>query len=306
MPQASDADLANQLVASLRSAFGNHRARAAHAKGIIVEGRFTPTAEGRTLSTAAIFTKPSLPVTARFSDSTGLPDIADTDDNARPHGLGLRLHGGDGANLDLVSHSFNGFPAATAAEFAEFLKAVVASGPGVAKPTPLDTFLASHPIAVAFLTTQKPPPVSFATTAYYGVNAIALIDAAGRRTHVRHRIMPTAGEHSLDAATRAKMGPNYLQEEIAHRLAAGPASFDWFVQVAEAGDALDNPAVAWPESRQLVRVGTIEIERVAADQSRADKTLVFGPGLLPAGMEGADPMLKIRDAAYLISMKGRQ
>jgi catalase len=306
MPQASDADLANQLVASLRSAFGNHRARAAHAKGIIVEGRFTPTAEGRALSAAAIFTRPSLPVTARFSDFTGLPDIADTDDNARPHGLGVRLHGGEGASLDLVAHSFNGFPATTAAEFGELLKAIVASGPGVARPTPLDTFPAGHPIAAAFLTTQKPPPMSFATTAYYGVNAIALIDAAGKRTHVRHRIMPTAGEHFLDSAARAKMGPNYLQEEIARQLAAGPASFDWFVQVAEAGDALDNPGVAWPESRRLVRVGTIGIERIAADQANADKALVFGPGLLPAGMEVADPMLKIRDAAYLISMRGRQ
>jgi catalase len=52
-------------------------------------------------------------------------------------------------------------------------------------------------------------------------------------------------------------------------------------------------------------MGTLWIERVAADQATADKIL-FGPGLLPPGIEAADPMLSIRDTAYLISSKDRQ
>ena len=35
----------------------------------------------------------------------------------------------DGAEMDLVTHSFNGFPAPTATEFGAFLKAVAASAP---------------------------------------------------------------------------------------------------------------------------------------------------------------------------------
>ena len=40
-------------------------------------------------------------------------------------------------------------------------------------------------------------------------------------------------------------------------------------------------------------------------EAAADKIL-FGPGLLPTGIEAADPMLKIRDTAYFISSRDRQ
>src|SRR5262249_2965974 len=158
------------------------------------------------------------------------------------------------------------------------------------------------PAAGTFFTTQKPPPVSFATTAYFSVNAVTFDDGGGRRRHIRYRFVPQAGEHYLDAATRASIGPNYLREEIARRLASGPVAFDWQVQIAEPGDRLDDPSTAWPESRRRITIGTLAIERPAADQPAADKIL-FGPGLLPPGIEAADPMLKIRDTAYFISSK---
>jgi catalase len=305
MSTESQSQLAGEIVATMRQVFGKHRARAAHAKGIVLEGRFTPTAEARTLCTAAVFAQPSLPITVRFSDFTGLPDIADTDDNANPRGMAVRFHAGEGANLDIVAHSFNGFPSPTAQEFADLMRALAASPPDAAKPTALDTYLASHPVAVTFFTSQNPPPVSFATTAFFGVNAVTFDDGAGNRRHVRHRFVPQAGEHYLDATTRGTIGPNYLREEIARRLAGAPVAFDWQVQLAEPSDKLDDPSTAWPESRRRVTLGTLAIERVAADQPAADKIL-FGPGLLPPGIEAADPMLKIRDSAYLISSKDRQ
>ena len=305
MSEESDAKLASDLVAAMRQAFGNRRARAAHAKGIVLEGRFAPTDEGATLSDAALFDAPSLPITVRFSDFTGLPDIADTDDHANPRGMAVRFHAGDRNNLDIVTHSFNGFPAGTPQEFLKLMTALAESPPDAAKPTALDSYLDSHPAAQTFFTTQKPPPVSFATARYYAVNAVTFDDGAGWRTHGRNRFVPRAGEHTLDPATRARLGPNYLVEEIAQRVALAPVEFDWQVQVAEAGDRLDDASVAWPETRRLITVGNLWIERVAADQAAADKIL-FGPGLLPHGIEAADPMLKIRDAAYLISFKASQ
>jgi catalase len=309
MSKESDDKLAGEIVAMMRGVFGRHKARAAHAKGIVLQGRFAATEEACTLSEAAVFSEPSLPITVRFSDFTGLPDIADTDDNANPRGMAVRFHAGPngangGNNLDIVAHSFNGFPSASAQDFAELMRALAASPPDAAKPTALDTYLASHPPAATFFTTQKPPPVSFATAAYFGVNAVTFDDGAGKRTHVRHRFVPQAGEHYLDAATRATLGPNYLREEIARRLAGGPVAFDWQVQLAEPGDRLDDPSTAWPENRRRITVGMLAIERVAADQAAADKIL-FGPGLLPLGIEAADPMLKIRDTAYFISSKDR-
>ena len=96
--------------------------------------------------------------------------------------------------MDIVTHSFNGFPTANADEFAELLRAIGASGPEAPKPTALDTFLGTHPVAKTFLTTQKPAPVSYATVPYFGVNAFSFTNAAGHRSNVRYRFVPLVGE----------------------------------------------------------------------------------------------------------------
>ena len=304
MSTESDARLAGDIVGTMRQIFGKHPARAAHAKGIVLEGRFAPAEEARTLSEAIVFACPSVPITVRFSNFTGLPAIADTDGNADPRGMAVRFHVGEGADLDIVAHSFNGFPSATVQDFADLMHALAQSGPDAAKPTALDAYLAGHPAAKAFFSGQKPPPESFATAAYFGVNAVTFGDGAGRRTHVRHRFVPRAGEHYVDAAKRAGLGPDYLSDEIVRRLDEGPVEFDWKVQVALLGDRLDDPSTPWPEGRALVPVGLLAIERVAADQAVADRIL-FGPGRLPAGIEAADPMLRIRDTASFLSSKER-
>lgn len=301
-----DAALAGQLVGDLHAAFGgDHHARAVHAKGVILEGRFTPTAEARALCVAPVFAA-AVPVTVRFSDFTGLPDIPDTAEGASPRGFAVKFHLADGSDMDVVAHSYNGFPVANAGEFGELLRAIAASGPDAAKPTALDRFLATHPVAKTFLTTQKPPPASYATAAYYGVNAVGFTDAEGTRAFVRYRFVPVAGESYLDAAALRSKGPNYLAEEIATRVAGAPVRFDWFAQVAAPGDKTDDPSAAWPDDRRLVKLGTISVDRMASDQAVADKALLFMPGTLPPGIEAADPMLAVRNAAYPISFGERQ
>ncbi|MFZ1048107.1 MAG: catalase, partial [Pseudolabrys sp.] len=217
---------------------------------------------------------------------TGFPEIPDADLNASPHGLAVKVKLGDGSEMDLVTHSFNGFPAATAAEFDTFLKAVAASGPGAAKPTPIEKYLQAHPNAVPFVTQQKPPPESFATTAYFGVNAFAFVDASGKKTALRYRIVPQAGEKYLDTASAASKGPNYLMEEIAARVAKAPVMFDWFAQIAQHGDRTDDPSTPWPEDRQLVKLGTLTITEVAADQERLSRSLLFLPNNVPPDRTG--------------------
>ncbi len=298
-------ELPAQLVTALHSAFGEHHARAVHAKGIILFGHFTPAAAARTLSRAALFVRPT-PIVARFSDFTGLPAISDNDPNASPRGFAIKFGTFDSATMDIVAHGFNGFPVRTAAAFGELFRALGASGAGAAKPTALDRFLVAHPAAAKFLTSQKPPPVSYATNPYFGVNAFTFTDAAGHSTTVRYRFVPLAGEHFLDAPTAKARGPNYLMAEIVKRIAVGPVRFDWYAQIAAAGDKLDDPSTAWPESRRLIKLGTITIDRVSRDQAGDDKRLVFLPGNLPKGIAAADPMIGIRTAAYPISFGERQ
>ena len=98
------------LVAALHAAFGEHHARAVHAKGIVLEGVFAPTCQARELSSVSLFAGGSVPVTVRFSDFTGIPDIPDTADGANPRGLGVKFRLPDGAAMDVVAHGFNGFP----------------------------------------------------------------------------------------------------------------------------------------------------------------------------------------------------
>ena len=293
------------MVGAFHTAFGSHHARAVHAKGIILEGMFTPAPEARKIARAALFSEGPIPVTVRFSDFTGLPDIPDTAPDANPRGLAVKFRMGSGRETDIVTHSFNGFPVATVDEFAVFLRAIGTSGPEAPKPTPIEAFLDSHPIAKTFVTTQKPPPVSYATAAYFGVNSFAFLDASGKKHFVRFRFVPVAGEQYLDPAALASKGPNYLRDEIAARVAKAPVAFEWFAQLAEPGDVIENPSVAWPESRRLVRLGTISV-RAVETRADADKELLFLPARLCDGIETADPMLTVRHAAYPISFGQRQ
>ena len=294
-----------ELVSDIHAIFGQHHARAVHAKGAVLDATFEPTEQARQLSRASAFAG-KLQATVRLSDNTGIPTIPDADPNATPRGLAVKFKLSDGSEMDLVTHSFNGFPAASVADFATFLKAVAASGPGAAKPTPIEKYLQSHPNAVPFVTQQKPPPESFATIPYFGVNAFAFVDASGKKTTLRYRIVPEAGEKYLDAASAAAKGPNYLMDEIKARVAKAPVVFDWFAQIAQPGDKTDDPSTPWPEDRQLVKLGTLTITGMAADQEGLSRSLLFLPNNVPPGIEPVDPMIAVRADAYAISFGERQ
>jgi catalase len=295
-----------QMVNALYSAFGDNHARAVHAKGIMATGTFEPSRDAVSLTKAALFSGKPTPVLVRFSNFTGIPDIPDTVGDANPRGLALKFTLPGGQTADVVTHSFNGFPTATTEEFRQLLLAIGASGAGAAKPTALDGFLAAHPIAKTFLTTQKPLAVSYATLSYFGVNAFAFTAADGRTSFVRYRFVPRDGEAFLPAAKRLSEGPNYLQEELPRRLAAGPVVFDWYAQVADAGDVIGDPSVAWPESRRLVKLGTVRLFSLTEDPAAADKAAMFRPLNVPDGIAAADPMLGVRQAAYPLSFQHRQ
>ena len=182
----------------------------------MVEGTFTPDSAARSLSKAKLFMVPTAKVLGRFSDFTGIPTIPDNIEGASPRGMAVKFSVPGESDVDVVMHNFNGFPTRTSAEFRELLLAVAASGKNAPKPTPLDTFLASHPIAKTFLTTQKSPE-SFATSAFFGVNSIKFTNPQGQPTFVRYQFIPAAGEHYLDAAALQAKDANYLQSEIGQR-----------------------------------------------------------------------------------------
>jgi catalase len=295
-----------QMVDALHAAFGDHHSRAVHAKGVMAMGSFEPTPDAAKLSKASVFAPGVRPVLVRFSNFTGIPDIPDTIGDANPRGFALKFTLPDGGKADVVSHSFNGFPTATSAEFRELLLAIGASGADAPHPNAVEQFLAGHPIAKTFLTTQKPAPQSYATLSYFGVNAFAFTDAQGHRIFVRYRFLPVGGEAFETQASLAAKGPDYLQAELPARLEKGPVAFEWYAQIAESSDLVDNPSIAWPESRRLVKLGVIRLDRMAPDAVATDRATMFAPLNVPVGIDPADPMLTIRQGAYPISFQHRQ
>src|SRR5579863_5534759 len=172
--------------------------RPAHAKGILIAGRFTPSPGATSLTRAPHLSRRSTPVTVRFSDATGLPNIPDSDPNASPHGMAIRFHLAEHVHTDIIAHSVDAFPVRTPEEFLEFLRAVHASGPGQSSPTPIESFLGRHPAALAFVQAPKPVPVSFLKESYFSINAHRFINAGGEKAYGRYRILPEGANEFLD------------------------------------------------------------------------------------------------------------
>src|ERR1700751_2254714 len=113
--------LSQDLLKQFDTLFGLHPGfRAAHARGTMLSGTFTPDAEAVSLTKAPHITRSSTPVTARFSNSTGVPLMPDNDPNANPRGLAIRFHLAEHVHTDIVSHSTDGFPARTGENFRSF------------------------------------------------------------------------------------------------------------------------------------------------------------------------------------------
>jgi catalase len=300
--------LSHDLVQQFDTIFGEHPGfRPAHAKGVLLTGTFTPSPGAASLSRAPHITRESTPVTVRFSNSTGVPVIPDNDPNASPRGLAIRFNLAEHVHTDIVSHSTDGFPTHTGAEFLEFLRALASSDPANLSGSPLEAFLGSHPAALAFVQAPKPNPASFVTESYFGVTAMRFINKDGIGRYGRYRIVPQAGNHHLDEAAAAAKSANYLFDEIAERVAKGPAGFKILVQVAADGDVVDDATIAWPKDREQVELGTLSLTGLAANNESEQQHIIFDPIPRVDGIEpSADPLLELRAAIYLISGRRRR
>jgi catalase len=300
-------ELYEHLVDALNAIFGIHPSyRPAHAKGIVCEGTFTPAATAVSLSRAPHFQRDSVPITLRFSDSTGIPTIPDGDSNASPRGLGIKFHLPGGVHTDIVAHSHNGFPVGTAEEFLGFLQALATSSPNAPKPTPIEAFLGTHPRALAFAMTPKPAPVSFVTESYYGVHAFQFINRVGASQYARYQIHPAGAKAHLGDAEAAQLPSNFLFDELHERLSRGPAELKLFAQLAGAGDKIDDASISWPADRPQVELGSMRVTKLVKDNEAAQRKLIFDPTALVDGIElSNDPLPAARSAVYSISYKRR-
>ncbi len=89
-------------------------------------------------------------------------------------------------------------------------------------------------------------------------------------------------------------------------MAAGPVVFALQMQLAEEGDAVDDPTVQWPEEREIVDLGRLEITGLDTEREQGDDVLVFDPTRVTDGIEcSEDPILNFRPLAYSESVGRR-
>jgi catalase len=301
-------ELSDKILATFAQIFGEHPGiRPAHGKGTLLAGEFTPSAAAADLSKAQHLQQTSTPVVVRFSNSTGLPNIPDTDPNTLPKGIAIRFVLAEHVHTDIISHSTDGFPARTGEEFLDVLQALATSDPANLSGSPLEAFLGSHPATLRFVQTPKPFPASFAQESYFGVSALKFINAAGESRFGRYRISPQAGKTYLDESAVQAKDADYLFTELADRIAAGPVRFTVAVQLAEETDVVDDATIPWPSEREVKELGTLELTGPVTDEAAQQKHLIFDPIPRLAGIEpSGDPLLELRAALYLISGRKRR
>jgi catalase len=311
MPLPSDeriVALSQKLLEQFEAIFGLHPGfRPTHAKGMLLKGEFTPSPEAASLTRAPHMNRPSTPVEVRFSDTTGIPMIPDNDPNATPRGMAIRFYLADRVHTDIVAHSTNAFFVQNGEEMLEFLSAAAASGPNVPSPKPVELFVGSHPAALKFVQAPKPVPSSFARESFFGITAMQFANKEGATQFGRYRIVPEAGNDYLSDSDAKGQSPNFLFDELKARIAKGPIRFRVQVQLADAGDVVDNATIQWPEDRKILNLGSISLTETVANDAAEQQRIIFDPVPRVDGIEpSADPLIELRAAVYLISGRRRR
>jgi catalase len=296
-------ELAEQVVDAINDISGRHEGhRAAHAKGTLLTGTFTPSASG--LTTAAHMQSEPVKVTARVSNGGGDPGIPDYAKEGR--GLALKFYLPDGSKTDVVALSLPCFFVRTPEDFLDLTRA--------RKPDPetghpdfekVGAWLQEHPEAGPAIQAalSADPPESYATVLYNSIHSFRWTDADGKAQFVRYRFEPEEGERSLSEEQARERGRDYLQEEI---LARASSAFRMVVVLADEGDPIDDPTVAWPEERLRVVVGRLELTGPETEREQGDDILVFDPARVTDGIElSDDPILRFRPRAYAASVTRR-
>lgn len=306
--ETSEVSVVEQIVEVQHDLFDGPRQglRSNHTKGIVVTGSFTPATEAKTVSMASHLQDGSTPITVRFSNSTGFPDIADNNPKALVKGMAVRFHLEDDLNHDLVLSSVPLFPVATPEKFLEMLTAVRDSASIEASPKPIETFLSNNPSAKAFVNYPKPYPSSFASLSYHGINAFEFTNADGESVYGRYILSPTIDEPHLTEAEGKQQNPDYLMQELPSRLQRSAVEMRLSLQIAEPNDLVNDATVIWPEDRPVVELGVLRLTAMHDNAAAFEKATMFNPLALPEGIAPSeDPILLARPGAYAISFQHR-
>ena len=280
--------------------------RGAHAFGRIYQGTFTPTAMAKSISRAAHFQGPPVPATARLSAVSGDP-------NQKPENvvaMATKFYLPDGTITDLIGITLPAFFAGTPEEFFGFEEARAADPTtGKLDQAKLLAYLVNHPNAarvVHSLQTQL-APMSLAQTSFRALHAYRFSNAADESRWARYHWEPEAGVVGQSVEELVKKPHDYLFDEFETRLKRNTVAFTLDLQFAEEGDSLDDPSAIWPDDRERVTVGRLELTRPITLEELGDPVMMHDPTRVTDGIEVSqnDQIIALRRGAYMLSVAQR-
>jgi catalase len=296
------------LVAAVHRAEGGvfETFRAAHAFGRIYAGTFTATPVAKTISRAAHFQGTPVPVTSRLSGKAGDP-------NKKPLNvvaIATKFYLPDGTVTDLIGITLPHFFARTPEEFLAFTEAAT---PDAATGQPdinkLKTYAAGHPNAAKLLLAllHQPAMLSFAQASYGALHAFYFVNATGEGRWARYHWEPEAGVAGQPIAELERLPHDYLFDEFEGRLTKGPVTFRLELELAQNGDPVDDPSAPWPEGRERIVAGRLELDRKTTEAEIGDAVMLHDPTNVTDGIEFSpdDQIIAARRGAYLTSVAER-
>ena len=281
--------------------------RRSGAKGVCAMGEFVGSAEGKALSSASAFSGQKIPVIVRFSIGGGNPKAPDNAKSQRNMALQFDLPGGEVWQHGNISAPV--FGAATPQQLLGRLQSLQAD-PATKAPDPakVKAFADANPevLIQGRWFASQPVPASFGSVNYWGVHGFAFTNAKGEKTAGKWIFEPVGGVQGLSDEEAKAKGPSFLFDDLRQRVAAGQVAFNFNLEVAQAGDKLDNATVPLPEGRRKITLGQLKITSVSADAEGPCLSINFDPNRMPKGVESAgDPMLPARTVPYAVSLGRR-
>jgi catalase len=265
-----------------------------HAKGICFTGVFEANGAGSELSKAAVFVRGQYPVLGRFNLATPNPNAPDA--TVRVRGLGIQISTPDGQEWRSAMIDPPVFTVSTPQAFYGLL---LASGSN--DPNAMKAFTAAHPEFAKFADWAKNAPWtgSYAEERFNSLDSFVFVDGSGAERAVRWSLLPAAQPAAVSPDELAERGPNFLEQEIAQRVASEPQRWTMVVTVANPGDPTADPTEAWPPDRRTLEVGTLVAQHVQAERDGPCRDINFDPTVLPSGIRTSDdPFPAARSSAY--------
>ena len=278
-----------------------------HAKGVCFTGYFAANGAGARLSIAPMFAAGRYPVIGRFAIAVGDPLAADA--AGRVRSMAIRVVASDGQEW---RSGMNNSPIFVVATPEAFYDLTVASDivPATGKPDPaaLRQFGAAHPETAAFAEWARAAPwtSSYADQDYSSLNAFRFVDASGVGRAVRWTMRADETPGEATPAELARLGPDFLEQDLRQRLSHGELHWRLVVTLAAAGDPTNDATKAWPSDREHIDVGTLVIEQAQAESDGPCRDFNYDPLILPAGIQASDdPLLPARSSVYANSFGRR-